>query len=262
MPRLFLGLVVALAGALLADRLAPRWPGPKPARPLEAVRVGAPGSARGLDPVATPGGAAIAGRPIGDRSARLETRRRLARSGPGTYIDSLFTTADSLVRRWPELGGGALEVAVILPRGVGGRAVELDRAVRIALDRWQQLPLGIRFATGADTARADIVVRSIQRFEIDRAGQATIEHGRDGVIRRAVATLALEAPDGRPLSEVELAMVATHELGHALGLPHSDRPSDVMYPTAQVNGVSARDRATAQLLYSLAPGPSAQPRPR
>ncbi len=45
--------------------------------------------------------------------------------------------------------------------------------------------------------------------------------------------------------------MALHEVGHALGLPHSDRPEDLMYPTTRRPELTPRDIATIQLLYHL-----------
>jgi predicted Zn-dependent protease len=37
------------------------------------------------------------------------------------------------------------------------------------------------------------------------------------------------------LSDVELATIVRHELGHAFGLAHSTAPEDLMYPTIETN---------------------------
>ena len=65
---------------------------------------------------------------------------------------------------------------------------------------------------------------------------------------------AIDVLFGRAVNAETLYAVALHEIGHLLGLVHSDEPSDLMYPVTTASDLTARDRRSARLLYALPPG--------
>ena len=267
MKRAILPVVtLGLFAMVVADRLShalgsgsrdPVIQGPSEVRPATVdLDAGDPESAEG--PSSSSGLAAPAATPTIDRLARLAARKHLTREADATYLDSLMITTDSVVRRWPDQRRGSLRVTMVAggPEGYRPRMADF---VRGALDQWETLGIGVRFDPVSDTADADIVVRWVDRFDFDRAGQTDLTWDQAGQVRKATITLALRTNTGVVLPDAALVTVALHETGHALGLPHSADSNDVMFPSARSGALSLRDRRTAQVLYQLPPGPVRDP---
>jgi hypothetical protein len=195
----------------------------------------------------------VASTPMVDRLARLAARRELAQAGNGAYLDSLLATTDSIVRRWPDRDGLPLKV-MIVEGGVPGYDPRMAAFVRHALQAWERAEAGVRFMVVTDSADADVVVRWIDQFEFDRAGQTDLTWDRLGRVRHAAISLAIRTNTGVELPDPSLLAVAIHETGHAIGLPHSADSADVMFPATRGSSLSPRDRKTAQLLYGLPTG--------
>ncbi len=201
--------------------------------------------------------------PMIDRLARAESRRRIGWAGRAVYLDSAFADPDSTLRRWNERP--ELRIAVLPPADNPALIVEVRAAVR----EWRAASHGMVLIDVTDTTGADVLVQFIERFDsasgssandsVGRTGLTLLEWTRHGEVQHALVTLATAEPRGRRLDPAEARGIAMHELGHALGLPHSGDPGDIMYPTVRRPALSARDRATIALLYSLPPGSLREP---
>ncbi len=160
--------------------------------------------------------------------------------------------------RWPD-GTTRLRIRVEAPRHEPpARARELRRAAIRGLDAWQDRPLELVFLRAGYEGPADVRIRWVPVLAESRLGSTQLRW-RGNVERQEVTitdfVLATRSPhDRRPLEPGEVELSAAHEMGHALGLPHSDSPRDVMYPENTAARLTARDFQTMEALYRLPNG--------
>ncbi len=157
-------------------------------------------------------------------------------------------------------------VLLSLPDRVSDSAVrgEIERAIR----EWERYA-NVRITAGgrADTARTVAV-----RFARGSHGDG---YPFDGKGRVLAHTFYPSPPNPEPVAGdmhfdadedwsvgtyLDVFSVALHELGHALGLGHSDQPGAVMYPYYRfVTGLGTDDIAGVQNLYGAAGATPAEP---
>ena len=181
-------------------------------------------------------------------------RRRLSDGAVGTYVGEILLERDSALSRWPARVAEPLTVWVQPWAAVTGWDDRFADRTHDAFVEWQRTGIPVRFAFTDDSAAADVHVVWTDHFDEPISGKTLWTRDERWWITGASITLALHHQDGEPLDAGAVRAIALHEVGHLLGLDHTSDPGNVMTPRVRVRDLSAADRATVRLLYSLPPG--------
>ena len=187
-------------------------------------------------------------------AVKAEVRRRLAERGTGTYIGEMLAERDSALARWPDRSGRPLTVWIQPASDVEDWSDGYVNSVRDAIADWDTLELPVRFAFASDSASADVHVTFIDQFEEAISGRTKWERDDSWWITGADIVLAVHHRNGPALDDDAMRALALHEVGHLLGLDHTDDATSIMAPRVRVRELSTADRATVRLLYTLPPG--------
>jgi hypothetical protein len=159
------------------------------------------------------------------------------------------------LHRWKGFDG-VIVVHIPLPDvGDSGAARALQRAAAQGIRAWNGQPFEIL----ADL-RGDRDPHFSVQWKTDlggsRIGVASTQWSPAQGLTVVSIELAMRSPyaAGEAADPRRVRLTAAHEMGHALGLPHSDSERDVMYPTNTATSMSAQDYRTIEVLYKLPDG--------
>lgn len=198
----------------------------------------------------------VAGRAPRPRAAAglEDTRRRIASGMQGTYIGELLAARDSAIARWPERTTRPLRVFVQEAEALDAWNPDFLPAVRDAFDTWTQAGIPVRFSFVRDSASADIAVRFVDTFANGISGKTI--WSRDGAywLLSSDIQLAVTHPHGGTVTAPQMRAIALHEVGHLLGLDHTQDPDNIMSARVRVRELSDADKATVRLVYAVPAG--------
>lgn len=252
-PALALLLVAAVVVAVVRRAIH----GARPASPPGTAQPSQGGTVAIRAGADTPSGVGLSGIPTDrlDSAARRAALYRINLEGAATYLPAMLAENDSVLHRWADdHARRPLRVAVLRDDAVRGFRETFIANVAWAIGRWNGVGLPVWLEQSPDSAGADMVVTWVDRLDSNRTGRSDLTWQRRGPIVKVSVTLATHLPDGRPVQPTQMAALALHELGHAIGLGHSPVKSDALYPETSATELTSRDRGTATLLYSLPPG--------
>jgi hypothetical protein len=223
---------------------------------LVSLPIAGAGAPHGHTSVASGG---LVERPFSPRAAerareKEEVRRRLTEGSNGTYIAEMLAERDSALARWPDRRGRPLRVWVQPQSDVPDWRDEYADGVRQAVLAWDSLNLPVNFAFASDSATADVHITFIDHFDEPISGRTKWARDDDWWITNADIVLAVHHRTGGALDVDAMHAMALHELGHLLGLDHTEDATSIMASRVRVRELSAADRATVRLLYTLPPG--------
>lgn len=149
-----------------------------------------------------------------------------------------------------------LKVYIADGLGIPGWDGRLKQAVQSAMRTWQTATRGkVSFSQTWTEANADIVVRWQKNFSDNLLGYNPFQSVGNTIVRSDINLAVYYPSSNERIPYGELVTIATHEMGHAIGLQgHSPYQNDIMFYSTDhaVNqALSQRDINTIAMLYKL-----------
>ena len=105
---------------------------------------------------------------------------------------------------------------------------DLERITESAFSKWEKSLYSIHFKNVKDNDGADINIK-FKKGNVNKGGQAEIYFDQNRFIDYVKISVS-KTSNGTELNQSMLEHIIKHEIGHALGLGHSQFPHSLMYP--------------------------------
>jgi Matrixin len=179
------------------------------------------------------------------RTIRTPAALVLVALGSGAFARA--TIQPSSTAASPPRGGGIYVWIQARPPLAGWRPDDVLEVER-AFTAWNGIVPSVHFYFTNDSANAAVHVGWRDRFDEPMSGWTRVARDSTGTVTDASVSLAVHHPDGRPVTGEALRALATHEVGHLLGLGHAGDPRSIMSPVVRVRGLAPQDSAALRRL--------------
>jgi hypothetical protein len=123
-------------------------------------------------------------------------------------------------------------------------------AAREAFDEWSRAMLPVDFAFVDDSAHANLFVFWRRQFEENVRGRSTWWTDDRFGYRRGEIEIAVTSTDNWFMHHALARAIIMHEIGHLLGLTHTNDSRSIMARTVSVTNLPERDISKAKALYA------------
>jgi Matrixin len=107
---------------------------------------------------------------------------------------------------------------------------DLEKIVNSAFSEWEKNLNNIQFKSIKNTKDADIEIKLEKENTDQEGGKAVIYFDKRGFIENVEISVS-KSSNGLKLNRTIVEHITKHEIGHALGLGHSQFPNSLMSPT-------------------------------
>ena len=173
----------------------------------------------------------------------------------GYLCAPLEQRSETQLRRWRDHQGTIVVHVPLPPDEDPTVARDLQRAAAQGIRAWHNQPFPILADLRGDRSPHFSVTWS-QGMGGSQIGLARTRwsHATGLTVESIELSTRYPGQPYDPAQSHQIRLTAAHEMGHALGLGHSDNRRDVMYPTNTATSMSAQDFRSIEVLYETPDG--------